>query len=481
MIGHDALAAVFGYADTDVRMLGVEVVKPRSVVRHLAGVPSEVVVVADDVRDVVHRAVHRCHGDMSDGGQTGRIQLLAQCVQLLVILHQLLGDAADQDLVRNAPEADARMVVVLNNQLLHLTDAVLMRRRVLIHDADERDLRPDDKAHLITGVVEVLRMLIVRQTDGVRSQLLDDFRVLIVILARQGIALVQLVLMTTDTAQRRRHAVEDEALVRVAGEAADTGADRNLVIGLVAADERCGDRVQIRTVDLPQLSIRYGNRNSGIVRRTGCAGDLSAVGILDGILHRKVLIRIGHPARQLEHRAAALARLGRDLESRSAVVIQIKVRIRHADQIDAAVQTAVEREVRRLRIHAALFLVAARDDQQILLAVLAQIGDVRAEDGVAALVIDHLCAVDIDRRLLSCREHLDIGASASERLLRCREGLGVPALSAVVASVAVVTVHRVPRVRKLYRLPLGRERVRQSDVLLDKFPVLVQTDNRSHW
>ena len=106
---------------------------------------------------------------MGDGGQAGGIQFLCQRIQLLVVGHQLLGDTADENLIGNAPEHDGRMIVVLDDQLLHLLDAVLMGRGVLAHDGNEGDLGPDGKAQLVTGIIEVLRMLIVSQTNGICS------------------------------------------------------------------------------------------------------------------------------------------------------------------------------------------------------------------------------------------------------------------------------------------------------------------------
>ena len=57
--------------------------------------------------------------------------------------------------------------------------------------ADEGNLGPDGEAQLVAGIVEVLAVLIVGQTNRVGAQLLDDLRVLIMILSGQGIALVQ--------------------------------------------------------------------------------------------------------------------------------------------------------------------------------------------------------------------------------------------------------------------------------------------------
>ena len=54
---------------------------------------------------------------MGDGSQTGWIQFLCKRIQFFVVLNQLLGNASDEDLIGDSPEADGRMVVVLDDQL----------------------------------------------------------------------------------------------------------------------------------------------------------------------------------------------------------------------------------------------------------------------------------------------------------------------------------------------------------------------------
>ena len=92
------------------------------------------------------------------------------------------------------------MVVILDDQLLHLADTVLMRIRVRTHHTDKRDLRPYDKSHLITGIVKVLRMLIMRKPDGIRAQLLDEPCILIMVFPVQRISFIKLILMTAHAA-----------------------------------------------------------------------------------------------------------------------------------------------------------------------------------------------------------------------------------------------------------------------------------------
>ena len=60
---------------------------------------------------------------------------------------------------------------------------------------DHWDLSPDQKTHLITGIIKLLILLIMRQADRVCANLPDESQILPVLLLRQGIAHMVSVLM----------------------------------------------------------------------------------------------------------------------------------------------------------------------------------------------------------------------------------------------------------------------------------------------
>ena len=148
----------------------MELIQPRAVVLDLAAVPAKVVVVAFQIGDVVHGALGRGVGNMGDGSQAGRVKLLDQLLQVVMAIDQLLTDAADEDLIGDAPEHDGGVVVVLNDQLLHLLTAMLMGSVTGLEYADEGNLGPDSEAQLVAGIVEVLTVLIVGQTNRVGAR-----------------------------------------------------------------------------------------------------------------------------------------------------------------------------------------------------------------------------------------------------------------------------------------------------------------------
>ena len=96
----------------------------------------------------------------------------------------------------------------------------------------------------------------------------------------------------------------------------------------------------------------------------------------------------------------------------------------HADQVHAAVQTAVEGEVGGSGVHGGGVLVGDLDGQ-LVVALVAQVGDIGTEDGEAALVGGCHLAVDLHGCGQSSCQHLNVGAAASQRLLGLGKGAGV--------------------------------------------------------
>ena len=95
----DILRAVLGDTQAAVRVHGVELIHPGTVVLHIANVPAEIVVVGQHIGDGDVLRVHRHHGNLRHGGQAAGIQLLAQGVQIAQVAVQSLALAGDGDFV----------------------------------------------------------------------------------------------------------------------------------------------------------------------------------------------------------------------------------------------------------------------------------------------------------------------------------------------------------------------------------------------
>ena len=151
------------------------------------------------------------------------------------------------------------------------------------------------------------------QPDGIGSQFLDDPGIRIMILSAQRIALVQLILMSAHAPQGSLRAVDDKALLGIAGEAPDTHSGADLIIRLVPALEGSRHRVQIGVIDIPSGHIGYIDGDFRLVRRPHGRSHFPAPGIFYGIQHRKVLVPACHPGYHLKGGSAALAGHGSHL------------------------------------------------------------------------------------------------------------------------------------------------------------------------
>ena len=430
-------------------------------------------VVALQIGDVVHGAVDGGGGNVSDGGQAGRVKLLAELLQIVMSVHQLLRDAADEDLVGDAPEHDGGVVVVLDDEFLHLLHDMLVSALALLEDADEGDLSPNGETDLIASIVKVLTVLVVCQTDGVGAQFLDEHGVIIVLLGGQSVALEHAVLMAGNTAQRGGHAVDGEALVGSDLEGTDADVGGDLVHFLVVALQGGDNGVQVGLVHAPQLGIGNVDGDLSVGRAADSRSDLAAEAVLDAVHDGQVVSGVGDEALDGEVCAAVLGGNRGDHHAGAAVVVQIKVCVGHADQVDTAVQAAVEGKVGGRGVHGRGVLVGDLDGQ-LVLTLVAQVSDVRTEDGEAALVGGSDLTVDLHGGVQGSSQNFHVGAAALAGLLGCGEGAGVNAGGAQVAAIAVVAIHSVPSVGQVDLLggvvALGE----------GQGPVFVQRNDLSH-
>ena len=76
----ERFAAIFGAADRNARMHFVELIEPGAVHMGLAAVPTEVVVVGNNVGDLQIGIVHLAHGNGSDGGLAGFVHFVDEVV-----------------------------------------------------------------------------------------------------------------------------------------------------------------------------------------------------------------------------------------------------------------------------------------------------------------------------------------------------------------------------------------------------------------
>ena len=149
----------------------------------------------------MRRPVKRpAHGVAGQRCQPGRVHLMTELVKLPVIIqHILFILCGDGNLVGDSPADDTGMVVILDNQFLHLAYGV--RSSIGHMFGNIRDFRPDHQAGLVAQIVEILIVLVMGEADRIGPNLTDELHVLLMVLLRDGIAQSLPVLMAGYAAQ----------------------------------------------------------------------------------------------------------------------------------------------------------------------------------------------------------------------------------------------------------------------------------------
>ena len=454
-------------------MGGVELVKPRAVHIGLAAVPAEVVVVGYDVGYLQVGIVDLAHRYRRDGGQAGLIHLVTHIVEDAVIFEQIVVRAADTDLVGESPHDDRGMVVVLDDEFLHLRNSVLSAGGHMLGDVG--NLRPDDKSALIAQVIEILVVLIMGKANGGCAHLADKVDVLLVMLREKGVTKTPAVLMARYAAQRIFLAVEDKAVFGIDLEGAATEAGRDIINYLAVFDklDACGVEVGI-FLSVPEVD--RGDAQGDLCIVGGGFGNDVALFILDDIVQVLTDGSVGDIAIDLNLGICALD-LGGDLQAGAAVVVEVKVGTAYADEVYIAVKSAVEGKVGHLRIDRLVGRVVDLDDQKVY--HIKRLGQFNAPGRIAAVVLSEQLAVEVDLGRGVGTLYLKI-VPVGSRQVGLVEAFGIVGGAAIVIVVAVLSVDSVPGMRQVDKVPLARYLGRQSIGELCERPFLIKIKNCSH-
>ena len=124
---------------------------------------------------------------MCHRGRAGSIQFMAQIVQRVMIgNHVIVHTACDRDFIGQTPADNRRMVVVLRNQLFHLSQRIGVGFGHMLGDI--RNFCPRHKTVFVAEVVEILRVLVMGQTHGVRTHVAQNLHIFLVLGGGQRIA-----------------------------------------------------------------------------------------------------------------------------------------------------------------------------------------------------------------------------------------------------------------------------------------------------
>ena len=384
-------------------------------------------------------------------GQAARIQAVSDVIE---VAHD--GIDPVMDLVLEAPEADGRVVVVLDDHLTQLEPEVVLEDLCGHIAAHERDLLPDDVAPLVRLAEHEVGLRIVGQAERIRTDLVEEVEVGQMVLLLEGRGEFRPVLVTAYALQFQVLAVEEEALVGIHPEIAQADPFLDTVHFLAVFLEH-GDR-------LVQVGILLAVPKVRMVQTHETSGD--AVVDLGGLF-------LGHDLSgcifQPESDFAALVvSQGRDVDLgaqfRTLPVHQVLVdqhavgaEIERGDTLrsghlhpDVPIQAAIDVEVAALGCDIELRFVVADDGQAVRRPRTHIIGDLEDEGVVGSPVLAHEAIVDQERshhaRTLEAQEHALALVGLGDFEL-----LGIGAVATAVAGTAH-KVRSVPGVRQVDRL-----------------------------
>ena len=452
----------------------MELIEPGAVHGGIAAVPTEVMVVGNGIGDVDILLIHIAHGNNCHGGGTGLVQLVAQIVENMVVLQQIgiLG-ILHGDLVGQTPDNDGGMVVILDDQLLHLVDGVLAAAGHMLGNIG--NFRPDDLTVLVAQIVEILIMLIVGQTDGSSAHLTDVLNIFLMMLGQQSVADAPAVLMAADTAQGVSLTIENEALfgMDLIAAAAETGADTVDSFAVLYRLYLGGVEVGILAA-MPQMYIGDLQRYAGIGAISGCHH--VAFLVQQGITQALAQLAVGDIYLHV-YLGILACDDGSDLNAGAAVIIQRKVGLGNTDDVDITVQTAIEGKVSDLRIDLLIGSIVYCQSDHGLQADLGS--DIAAPCGVATVVMGKLLAVNVQIGRRVGTTDLDVIALGFGQLLPIQL-LGINGSAAVVIVAAVLAIQSIPGMRQVHKIPLRINGSRDLGGLLGECPLAVDIGDMTH-
>ena len=440
-------ATVLADAELVVREACVVVIHEGSEVGHGVIIPAEILVPGHRVRGVDERKLLVGRLD----GHTPGIQAVSDVIE---IAHDGIDPVVD--LVLEAPEADGRVVVVLDDHLLKLESEVVFESLGGHIAAHERDFLPDDIAPLVRLAEHEVSLRIVGQAERIRTDLVEEIKVGQMVLLLEGGGEFRPILMAAYALQFQVLAVEEEALVGIHPEIAQADLFLDTVHFLAVLLEHGDCLVQVGILlAVPQVRTVQSDETGG-----------DAVVDLGGLL-------LGHdlPGRIFQPEsdfATLVVTQGRDVDLgaqfRTLLVHQFLVdqhtvgaEIERRDALrsghlhpDVPVQAAVDVEVTALGCDVELRFVVADDSQAVRRTGTHIIGDLEDEGVISPPVLAHEAVVDQERghhpRTFEAQEY-------ALALVRRRdlELFGVGAIAAAVAA-AAHEISSIPGVRQVDRL-----------------------------
>ena len=274
--------------------------------------------------------------------------------QLVVFQHIVVHAAGSRNLVGKPPADDGRVVVILGDKLLHLGKRVGAGFGHMLGNIG--DLRPCHKTVFVAQVIEILRVLVVRQAHRVGTHVADDLHILLMLGRGEGIAKPCAVLMARRSDQTDGFTVEPKAAV---------GAELDF-----AAAEPHGHGVPTRQGHrrMVQIGVSHAVPQVNRVQRehgyrlAALHGSSLFTDTLHGEQHLGAVGCVFAECLDGDFGAdEVICNFGCHAQGGRTVVVQRKMAVGHNQHIYIAVDTAVKCKVGFLRVNRAVGAVVNRD------------------------------------------------------------------------------------------------------------------------
>src|SRR5262245_1624398 len=355
------------------------------------------------------------------------------------------------------------MIIVLPDKLEQLLLSRSQVCRSCAHGIDVWNLCPNDESKLVGQIVNVLVMLVMRQSDGGRADLSDESKVAVVILRRRGPTAIEQILVTIDAMKVEIFIVQKKTLLCIDSKGSETDWLNDHVACLAAGRNNGVCRVDVRIVAaLPQARIGDAGLDAKRSGRFGFGVDDSAenrqhslVGANNGRLNFDILgglIAIVDVAANRQRRRCGADFAWRKKDARRRVVAHDNVHGLNRENMHAAIDPTEKSKIGRERCDIGKRSVTPPHCKDIIPANSNNRGHFEPEHSEATTMLTEVSAIDPD--VGYCVDAIEVNENLAASFTGIDEEMtAVEARSAIIVVAAVLAVAGIPGVRDRDDIP----------------------------
>ena len=238
-----AVCAVFTDSECHAGLLHVEAVKVCADIFYITIVPSEIQIISDHIREMVHRTVKSDAVQIGAGGDPSGIKVYGQIAQFSHFIVHVRLVAEHGDFVLDPPETDGRMVQILENQFTELT-AGIFKESFAAGQFQHRNFSPHYQAVFVAEIIRMLWMLVVGQPHGVGARFQDQSHIFFLPVAVCRAETAGKILMSGDTVKGQVCAIQEKSPFRMDEGGAETERNGQAVCYMAVYAQFCPEGIK---------------------------------------------------------------------------------------------------------------------------------------------------------------------------------------------------------------------------------------------